>query len=103
MTSTLILSIGATVLWSIVTVKMEGGPWTSAAKFAPLFFVMIFGTMLATNRLSTMLANRMASRDAAKIAAKRGPVAVAPTSERIEHNQRRRKRADRARAERRRR
>jgi len=101
--STFVLSVLATAVWSFVSVKMDSNPWQDALKFAPFFFALIFGTMLATNRLSIILANRMAKREAAKAAANRGPVAPVATSERVEHNQRRRQRADRARAERRRR
>lgn len=101
--TTFVLSVILTAVWSVATVKIEGGAWTDAAKVAPLFFAMIFFSMLATSRLSTYIANRVAARADAKAAANRGPVAVPPTSDRIDHNQRRRQRADRARTERRRR
>ncbi len=101
--ATIALSLLATGVWSLVSVQLDGNRWSEALKFAPFFFTLIFATMLATNRVSTYLANRMAARNEAKAAALRGPVAVAPTSDRIEHNQRRRQRAERARADRRRR
>lgn len=101
--TTVILSLIATAAWTVITVKMEDSPLTDALQFAPLFFGMIFGTMLLTNRISTSLSNRMASRNSAKQAAQRGPVNAPPTGDRIEHNQRRRQRSDRARADRRRR
>lgn len=100
--TTLTFALIATAIWSVVTVWLDGGSWRDSAKLAPFFFAMIFFTMLATNRLSTSLANRMAARQAAR-APQRGPAVIAPTSDRVDHNQRRRQRADRARAERRRR
>ncbi|MFA7250058.1 MAG: hypothetical protein WC273_10555 [Dehalococcoidia bacterium] len=101
--TTLLFSLVATAIWSVVLVYTDGGTWTDAAIRAPLFFAMIFFTMLASNRLTSWLANRIATREAAKAAASRGPAVVPPSSERADHNQRRRQRADRARAERRRR
>ena len=100
--TTIAFALIATAIWSVVTVWLEGGSWVDAAKFAPFFFAVLFFTMLATNRLSTSLANRVEARRAAR-APQRGPAVVPPTSERVDHNQRRRQRADRARAERRRR
>ena len=100
--TTFVLSVILTAVWSVATVKIEGGAWIDVPRTV-LFFTMIFFSMLATSRLSTYLANRVAARADAKAAANRGPVAVPPTSDRIDHNQRRRQRADRARTERRRR
>ena len=100
--TTFVLSVILTAVWSVATVKIAGGAWTDAAKVAPLFFAMIFFTMLATNRISVMLQNRVEARRIEKDIAegRRGPAEVAPTSDRIEHNVRRR---SRQRAERRRR
>ncbi|MSQ30424.1 MAG: hypothetical protein EXR64_00125 [Dehalococcoidia bacterium] len=98
---TFFFSLVATAISSAVLAWTDGGGWADAASIAPLFFAMIFFTMLATNRLSSSLADRVAARQAAK-APPRGPAAVAPTGERPDHNQRRRQRADRARERRRR-
>ncbi len=99
--STIAISLLATVAWSVVTVWTDGGTWRDSLFLAPLFFAMIFFTMLATNRLSARLGARLEARQKAK-QPQRGPTAVPPTSERSEHNQRRRERlrTDRARADR---
>ena len=98
---TLFFSLVATAISSAIVVYTDGGNWADAVRMSGLFFVMIFFTMLATNRLSSSIADRVAARQAAK-APPRGPTTVAPTGERADHNQRRRQRADRARERRRR-
>ena len=98
---TFFFSLVATAISSAIVVWTDGGDWANVAQVSALFFVMIFFTMLATNRLSSSIAGRVAARQAAK-APPRGPATVAPTGERADHNQRRRQRADRARERRRR-
>jgi hypothetical protein len=95
-------SILFTVVWAAVSIWSAAGAWQETARFGPFFFVMIFFTMLATNRVSASVAARAAARQAAR-APQRGPAVIPPTGERIDHNQRRRQRAERARSERRRR
>lgn len=100
--TTLLFAIAGTLVWVLVTKWVDDGGWREALLIAPLFFAMIFFTMLATNRISVMLQNRVEARRIEKDIAegRRGPAEVAPTSDRIEHNVRRR---SRQRAERRRR
>ena len=92
--STAGLSGIAAVIWAIVTVWTDGGDSdsiTGAIMLAPFFFALFFFTMLATNRLTSRLSDMAGARRAAN-APPRGPAAVEPTSERVEHNQRRRER-----------
>jgi hypothetical protein len=102
--STFLFSLAGTVIWLGLLVYWEDYTPRNAAIISPLIFLMFFSTMLASNRLSTAVANRLAARKAAR-GPQRGPAVIPPTSERVEHNQRRRERqrAERARTDRRKR
>ncbi|MGE3855510.1 MAG: hypothetical protein AB7G21_00985 [Dehalococcoidia bacterium] len=97
--ATFLYSLVGTVLWLGLLVYWGEYTPTNALVIGPLIFLMFFSTMLATNRLSAALARRVEARRKAN-EPPRGPAVVAPTSDRVEHNQRRR---ERQRTERRRR
>ena len=101
MRATLIWSLLFAIAWTAFGVYNNTYDWRGALLLGPVIFFMFFGTMLLSNRVSAALARRVDARNAAKAAAGRGPSTTEPSSERAEHNQRRRQRADRARAERR--
>ena len=101
--STFLFAAGGTAVWLVVMRYMYQTSYQELAVTGAIYFVIIFGTMLMTNRMTGALTRRVEAREALKRAESRGPATTEPTSDRIEHNQRRRQRADRARAERRRR
>lgn len=97
--ATLLYSLAGTAVWLGLLVYLgEYSPQTALA-ILPFIFLLFFSTMLASNRLSAAVASRLEARRRAK-EPQPGPTEVAPTSERAEHNQRRR---ERQRTERRRR
>ena len=89
--TTFIFSLIGTVAWLGLLVWWEDYTPREAAIVSPLIFLMFFSTMLASNRMTAALARRADARRAAKLPP-RGPAEVAATSERVEHNQRRRER-----------
>lgn len=102
--ATFLYSLAGTAVWMGLLVWWDQYTPRDAAIISPLIFVMFFSTMLASNRLSAALARRLDARRAAR-APQRGPAVVEATSERVEHNQRRRERlrTERARTDRRKR
>jgi len=97
--ATALYSFAGTAIWLGLLVYWDEYTVRSALFIAPLIFVMFFSTMLASNRIAASLAARAEARRKAR-EPQRGPAVVPPTSERVEHNQRRR---ERQRTERRRR
>ena len=89
--TTFLFSLVGTIVWLGLLVWWEDYTPRNAVIISPLIFIMFFSTMLASNRLSAALARRAAARKAAN-APQRGPAVIPPTSERVEHNQRRRER-----------
>lgn len=89
--STLTFAIIGTIAWCGVLIYWDGVAWRETLLMSPLLFGLFFFTMLASNRISVAIARRQAVRTAAK-QPPRGPSTVAPTSERVEHNLRRRER-----------
>lgn len=97
--ATFLYSLAGTVVWLGLLVYWGEYSPQNALVILPFIFLMFFSTMLASNRLSAAVASRLEARRRAK-EPQPGPAVVAPTSERVEHNQRRR---ERQRTERRRR
>jgi hypothetical protein len=89
--ATFLYSLAGTAAWLGLLVWWEDYTPREAVMISPLILVMFFATMLASNRLTATLARRADARRAAN-APQRGPAVIPPTSERVEHNQRRRER-----------
>jgi len=87
--TTLLLALAATAVWTAVTVGLDRGGLRQSLLISPLFFALIFFTMLMTNRLTAAVADRVVRRREAN-APPRGPAAPPPSSERPEHARRRR-------------
>ena len=98
--ATLVYSVIASAIWCAVMVWNDDASISAALILLPVFFVLIFATMLGTNRLTVYLTGRMLRRREQAVRNTQGAsravgasdgAPVAP-SERPEHAQRRRSR-----------
>src|SRR5262245_32654510 len=86
--STLIWAAVAVTGWAAYSVFVDHMPLITLAWLGPLFFLMVFGMMRFTNRISVAFVRRAEARRAANMPVPAAP--PEPSSERPEHAQRRR-------------